>query len=96
LKIPKSIKLRSRVIITKFIKDLYEIRELKGEADFDTNTILLATDKKLPITVKEIAYCHEWLHLALTQNGFDDISSNEKFVEIMSECIHELIMQVGK
>ena len=96
MRIPKKIKLGSRIfkveISDKFVKD----HNIYGQAHFGKQKILIDNNPDYPMQNQEITFLHEWLHMALTQVGEDELSENESFVDKLSEKLHELITQLEK
>jgi hypothetical protein len=61
----------------------------EGEFCPDKNKIKILSS--LPKERQEQRYCHELIHCMLDHLGYDELSNNERFVDRMGKCLHQIL-----
>lgn len=91
--IPKQTKLYNQVIEIRYIKNLKggDGEELDGLSCFRPDIIFL---NKFPYDLKqeELTYLHELVHIILGHMSEFSKNSNEKFVSILSNALHQYLI----
>lgn len=70
----------------KYVKDLFNVDTHFGQINYATAEILINDD--CPPAIKEESLCHEMLHGMLIHIGREDLSSEETFVQSLSNAIY--------
>ncbi len=94
MRIPSRFNLLGREIQVVFDNKTCGDRKCLGSAYLDFDKILLADEKegiKLPSSLIEHTFVHEALHHFLNALGEDKLGDNEKFVDILSGMIHQML-----
>lgn len=94
MEIPKSFKLFGQKITVEMRKALfYEKEKQNGLCLPQENKILIQENtKKYPHAQDNIeqTFYHEFTHFMLYKLGYDELSQDEKFVDQIASCIHQL------
>ena len=91
MKIPKKFKILGYTIKVKYKKDLCALNDVYGFAEYRKNTIRL--QKVMGIYTKnqiEATFYHEVVHFILNAMGEDELKSNEKFVGLFADMLHQI------
>jgi len=81
-----------RVILKK---DHFSADAHFGEIDYTNAVITINED--MPPEMQSATICHEWLHGALVMLGYDDLTSDEKFVSALAAAINATFMfKIGR
>jgi predicted SprT family Zn-dependent metalloprotease len=94
MEIPKSFKLFGQKISVEMRKALFfEGDKSNGLCLPNENKILIQDNtKKYPHAQDNIeqTFYHEFTHFMLYKLGYDELSQDEKFVEQIASCLHQL------
>ena len=94
MKIPKKFKLFGETITVEYVLDLIEKHERMGQAIYRENKIQLLdidndTYSTKPTVHIEQTFFHELIHFILTKMNLNDLSADEKFVDVFASLLHQ-------
>lgn len=90
MKIPKEFQICGHTVTVEFTDNLVDETECVGRALIKENKIILQRDNRRTRSQIEATFCHEALHFILCVSGYEDERRNEKFVEIVSNLLHQV------
>jgi len=97
MKIPKTFQIFGQTIKVIFKKNLIDKEESFGIWDYNKNIIYLQpSTRKHRLTKEQIesTFVHEYLHTSLDLLGYEELSKDEKFVNQLSLCIHQIVKNI--
>lgn len=83
--IPKSFECMG-FTVTVEVKDI----DKENNGHFHGQTQLIEIDKTASKQMREQTFWHEFMHCALTNLGYEELNSNEQFVDQMGQCLYQL------
>ena len=93
IKIPKRFKIFGQTVQVKFVDDLVQNHDNRGEACFRRNKILIQADCKGVRTTREQieqVFLHETIHILFNELCEDAMRDNEALVDKIASALHQV------
>lgn len=94
MRIPKRFNLHGQTITVRYADDLIHKEDRVGGAYYRDSIIKLQADSQsTPRSREQIEqnFCHELTHFILDQMGEPRLRSNEKFVDLFANLLHQAL-----
>ena len=88
MEIPQSFQILGHTITVEFSDSLYVDESAYGLSRFEKNIITLATGE-FSRSLIEQTFCHEVIHFILHYMAEGKLNTNEKFVDLMGQFLHQ-------
>lgn len=97
MEIPKKFKLFGETITVEYVSNLIEKEGRMGQSVYRENKIqLLDINNDIystkPFMHIEQTFYHELVHFILTKMNLNDLSEDEKFVDVFASLLHQVIV----